>query len=646
MERAWGYLQKELRATPGRGNYTLRMTISCAILIALFMSLQIPFLAIALIVVFYVSQPNVVMISLVSVAFMLVVTLVLGGVLLIIKWTYDYPLVRLVASVLLFSLAVYLMRIMGRLGLAFFVVALAVIYAQTFPSMTGQSEILVRLLLWLWVAINSAIVVTLLVNACFAQAFPGWQFKSALAAMLRQTATCLTQTDAASLENARPTFSAIARQVAQLHTLFKLARLSSAEMADNQQKWQSVMAFTLRSYQLIALLQPGAPDAARRPLADALLALAQQVEEGKLPPVQEVSVSVDSQHDVIVREIAALLASLQRGETVALPPGEGEKIALMPPDAWRNPAYLHFTLKTVLATLLCYVFYTATDWQGIHTIMLSCVIVAQPGLGATMQKIALRIGGALLATLLALLLILFIQPWTESLVGLLGMALPVMALAAWLAGGSERIAYAGIQLGFTFALAFLSWFGPLTNLTELRDRVIGILLGVLVSSLIHLYLWPDSEAPQLKASLARLYRRIADLLRAKDRESTTPALFASLTESDALLNRVAAEPLNTWAHPHAEAKAWPRGETFASAQELVRLSEGYRLYAAADDPFLPRCAEYVAAYATAIDQAQPKPELKSVSADAANPYGPPLMQALSSLPAWPSPFSLSSRQAE
>jgi len=646
MERAWSYLQKELRATPGRGNYTLRMTISCAILIALFMSLQIPFLAIALIVVFYVSQPNVVMISLVSVAFFLVVTLVLGGVLLIIKWTYDYPLVRLVASVLLFALAVYLMRIMGKLGLAFFVVALTVIYAQTFPSMTGQSEILVRLLLWLWVAINSAIVVTLLVNACFAQAFPGWQFKSALAAMLRQTASCLTQTDADFLEQTRPTFSTIARQVAQLHTLFKLARLSSTEIADNLQKWQSVMAFTLRSYQLIALLQPGADDAARRPLADALFALAQQVEEGKLPPVQAASLSVEHEQDVIVREVAALMTSLLRDEEVALPPGEGEKIALMPPDAWHNPAYLHFTLKTVLATLICYLFYTATDWQGIHTIMLSCVIVAQPGLGATMQKIALRIGGALLATLLALLLIIFIQPWTESLVGLLAMALPVMALAAWLAGGSERIAYAGIQLGFTFALAFLSWFGPLTNLTELRDRVIGILLGVLVSSLIHLYLWPDSEAPQLKASLARLYRRIAGLMRATDRESTTPALFASLTESDALLNRVAAEPLNTWAHPHAEAKDWPRGETFASAQELVRLSEGYRLYAAADDPFLSRCAGYVEAYAAAIDQAQPKPPLTVLHADTANPYGPPLMQALSSLPAWPSPSSLNSPQAE
>lgn len=39
-------------------------------LITLFMTLQIPFLAVALIVVFYVSQPNVLMIKLVSVVFL------------------------------------------------------------------------------------------------------------------------------------------------------------------------------------------------------------------------------------------------------------------------------------------------------------------------------------------------------------------------------------------------------------------------------------------------------------------------------------------------------------------------------------------------------------------------------------------------
>ncbi len=180
------------------------------------MTLQIPFLAVALIVVFYVSQPNVLMIKLVSVVFFVTVTVALGGVLLIIKWTYDYPLIRLAASVALFFCALYLMRVLGKLGLAFFVVALAVIYAQTFPSMTSQSEILVRLLLWLWVAINTAILVTLLVNACFQQAFPGNQFKARLAGMLHEVARRLAAPDA----EAPPTFGETAAQFNQLQSLF------------------------------------------------------------------------------------------------------------------------------------------------------------------------------------------------------------------------------------------------------------------------------------------------------------------------------------------------------------------------------------------------------------------------------------------
>ena len=469
------FLRQELRDAPGRASYTLRLTLSCAVLITLFMTLQIPFLAVALIVVFYVSQPNVLMIKLVSVVFFVTVTVALGGVLLIIKWTYDYPLIRLAASVALFFCALYLMRVLGKLGLAFFVVALAVIYAQTFPSMTSQSEILVRLLLWLWVAINTAILVTLLVNACFQQAFPGNQFKARLAGMLHEVARRLAAPDA----EAPPTFGETAAQFNQLQSLFAQASRATPEIAADPQAWRSRLAATLRCYQLAALLQADEADSDdRQQLSQAVLqlknALSEEPFDGAIPPL---TLSGRGVNRAVLQEMATTLQRLAQGEPVALPQGEVEKAPLLAPDAWRNPAYLHFALKTLLATLICYVFYTAADWQGLHTIMLSCVIVAQPGLGATMQKTWLRIGGALLASLLALLLIVFVQPWTDSLTGLLAMSLPVLALAAWIAAGSERIAYAGIQIGFTFALAFLSWFGPLTNLTELRDRVLGILLG-------------------------------------------------------------------------------------------------------------------------------------------------------------------------
>lgn len=642
MQSLWPFLTRELRDAPGRANYTLRLTLSCAVLIVLFMTLHIPFLAVALIVVFYVSQPNVLMIKLVSVVFVVTVSVALGGVLLIIKWTYDYPLIRLVASVILFFCAIYLMRVLGKLGLAFFVVALAVIYAQTFPSMTSQSEVLVRLLLWLWVAINTAILVTLLVNACFQQAFPGYQFKARLVVMLRQTARRLSQPDDGTPP---PTVTEIAGQFNQLRSLYQQAARATPEIAASPQAWQSLMAAALSCSHLTALLQPGDdhPDARRR-IASQLNALADNLPAAA--EVQPLIVPRDGANSAILQEIAEVLARLARGETIPLPQGEVEKAPLLLPDAWSNPAYLHFALKTLLATLLCYVFYTAADWQGIHTIMLSCVIVAQPGLGATMQKTWLRIGGALLATLIALLLIVFVQPWTDSLSGLLAMTLPVFALAAWIAAGSERIAYAGIQIGFTFALAFLSWFGPLSNLTELRDRVIGILLGVLVSSIVHLYLWPDSEAPQLKARLAQLYRQLAQTLAARDEEVQQVPLFAALTESETLINRVAAEPLGTYAHPWPEAKSWPARATFRQAEEILRLSEGYRLYAAPEDTFLARCARRLEAYASDIDAQQNTVErVQAQQPDPANPFGAPLVNALAALPTWPLASSVIPRQA-
>lgn len=119
------------------------------------------------------------------------------------------------------------------------------------------------------------------------------------------------------------------------------------------------------------------------------------------------------------------------------------------------------------------------------------------------------------------------------------------------------------QIGFTFALAFLSWFAPLTNLTELRDRVLGILLGVLVSSIVHLYLWPDSEAPQLKTRLAALYRRLADCLAAPKEAVPLAPLLVAFTDSEALIHRVRAEPLGTYAHPRPRAKGWPMRATLA-----------------------------------------------------------------------------------
>ena len=631
MHSGWRACCDALKPAPGRGSYTLRLTITCALVITLFMTFRVPFLAVALIVVFYVSQPNVIMIKLVGIVFFVTVTLAIGLILLIFKWTYDYPLIRLIASTLLFSAAIYLMRVLGKLGLAFFVVALAVIYAQTFPAMTSQSEILVRLLLWLWAAINIAIVVTLLVNACFEQAFPAYQLASHLKTLFRQSAEQLERLQAGE-PLAGASLVDMAEYVPQLEQLLKLSRLSSPQVRDDPRRWQSMIVAALRCAYLVSLLRPG-PGGETQALSRALNTLAATLEPEALPAPGRAPAS---SNDVVIQEITGVLNSLARGEALVLPAGEKEPLLL--PDAWTNPAYAHFTLKTLLATLLCYVFYTATDWQGIHTIMLSCVIVAQPGLGATFRKALLRIGGALLATVLALVCIVFIQPHVDTISGLLVMVLPVMALSAWVAAGSERVAYAGIQIAFTFSLAFLDWFGPLTNLSELSDRVIGILLGVLVSSIIHLYLWPDSEAAQLRHRLATLYRQIAAYLPDKDSTRIMPLIHA-FNQTEALISRVAAEPMATDAHPYPGARHWPVARTFQLAQNIIIAGDGYRLMAGAQDPTLGRCAAQLSAYAQHIEQSGMAPEMGAapgtMMGDPDNPWSAILTDYLVALPHWP-----------
>ncbi|WP_175912761.1 FUSC family protein, partial [Burkholderia sp. BCC1640] len=139
-------------------------------------------------------------------------------------------------------------------------------------------------------------------------------------------------------------------------------------------------------------------------------------------------------------------ALLMFSDRSAAPPeaqSKAEKERMLVPDAVTNPVYAQFALKTLMAAMCSYVFYVATDWQGIHTMMLTCLIVAQPSLGASAQRAVLRIGGAAVGSVLALAMVVWVMPHLDGIVGLLMMTLPVIAVAAWVSAGSERISYAG-----------------------------------------------------------------------------------------------------------------------------------------------------------------------------------------------------------
>jgi uncharacterized membrane protein YccC len=164
-------------------------------------------------------------------------------------------------------------------------------------------------------------------------------------------------------------------------------------------------------------------------------------------------------------------------------------------DAFTNPAHAHFALKVTLAAMTCYFIYTGVDWSGIHTAFITCCFIALESTTATLRKATLRICGCLIGGALGFLSILYLVPRMETIASLALLTAAVSGLAGWIAAGSQRIAYAGLQMAFAFYLAIFQGFAPATDLDEIRDRIVGIVLGIAVITVVFRYLWPEEEKP-------------------------------------------------------------------------------------------------------------------------------------------------------
>jgi uncharacterized membrane protein YccC len=185
------------------------------------------------------------------------------------------------------------------------------------------------------------------------------------------------------------------------------------------------------------------------------------------------------------------------------------------PDAFKNPAHLRFALKVTLAAMFCYFFYTGADWYGIHTSFITCIFIALETTGATMYKGLLRAVGCIIGGLLALFSILVLIPHMVSLASLVILVACVSAIAGWVATGTERIAYAGLQIAFAFFYGLFPGFkeyAPDIDLTNVRDRVVGILFGLAVMTFVFQYIWPERAVDRLRDMLRQAFRELAQLL--------------------------------------------------------------------------------------------------------------------------------------
>jgi multidrug resistance protein MdtO len=602
LRDARDFLTRELAPFPGRVNVMLRCMLTSAIVIVASMALEVPELALSLLVVFYVTQSNVVVTRLVGAMFIVGSTLAIGLSILVLKFTFDYPLLRITIASLLFFGSVYLLRVL-KIGVVFFVVAIVVIYAQSFVDRTDQADLLTRAVLWVWVAVNYPIALTLVVNTLLLPAEPQLQLKAEmhrqLAALDTRLARLIDGAPGGTPSIRRITLAAVEAGALTLQKLLRFTTMRDADYREHQALQLACIATVSRLYSVASELPDAWPHASAVQLAmlRELLANVRAFDESVMSglPYRYISMTTPEERNAadaipVSGELQQALHAYADLLISGVEPGKpSAKEPMVAPDAWTNPVYMRFSLKTLLAVLACYVFYNAVDWQGIHTIMLTCLIVALPSLGASTQRALLRVAGAVIGSGLALFMVVFVVPHLDDIVGLLLMMLPVVAFGAWVSAGSEKIGYAGVQLVFTFSLALLAHFGPSTNLTEIRDRLVGILMGVGVATFVQMSFWREGENDVLRQKLATLLRAIAAQLHVPQAgaglQDDLPyaqrqlQAWAVLADCEATLSRVALEP--SWQEAE-QAQATLRAQTvLAQGREIMLAGDALRTALAA-----------------------------------------------------------------
>jgi multidrug resistance protein MdtO len=187
--------------------------------------------------------------------------------------------------------------------------------------------------------------------------------------------------------------------------------------------------------------------------------------------------------------------------------------ALFLPDAFQNPEYVRFAFAGCLAASVCYVLYNALNWPGIgQTCVLTCVVTALSTIGTSFQAQLLRfagfVAGGLIMGISAQVLIL---PGIDSIFGFALFFAAGTAIAAWFATSSPRLSFFGVQMALSFYFVNLQISYIQTDLTIARDKVLGVLLGILAMGFIFDRFGTKSDAEQLQKVLVRNVRMLAQL---------------------------------------------------------------------------------------------------------------------------------------
>lgn len=500
--------QALLRPSRARAEMALRLAAICTLTVYVTEYYGTPEPALTAYLVFFLNRPDRTTSLILNLAFLVIITIVIALIFPIAAAVVDAPGWR-VAAMALVSILFLFLGSASKLKPIAPIVALIIVYALDLLGFTPSGELATRALLYAWLFVAIPAAVSFAVNLLAAPS-PRSLAERALAARLRAAAAVLRGADEAERREFEACRDAGVGEILQWLHLAGVEHILSAAVRKRLEAAALSTSTILFLAGTIADEAPG-PDEWTREAAALLDAMADAFRQGGYPV--DIALAPPAAEAVgpaamLGKDLSDVLARFTaEAEPAAAPPAP--KSGFLLPDAFTNPAHIQYALKATAAAITCYFLYVLLDWPGIHTCLITCYIVALGTAAETIEKLGLRIVGCLAGAVAGIAAIVWIIPAFDTVSGLLAIVFAGGLLGAWVAAGSPRIAYAGFQFTFAFFLCVVQGSGPAFDLTIARDRVIGILIGNLVTFLFFTQLWPLSLKRRVEAGFAGLLAELA-----------------------------------------------------------------------------------------------------------------------------------------
>jgi multidrug resistance protein MdtO len=534
----WGFLKTELAPYPGRAWVVGRVTIAATLVMLVIMTFQIPSGFLGAIFVLFLSRenPTATFVSGLKAiaAFMLATLYTLIGAAMFVA----DPLTHFLAVGVSLLVSFFLISIANDYGTA---VAFGFTIAGAIPLWDRNTLNIndrVSNTLWLGGVVAIGIVITVAVEYVFRRVHPATDLTEGIEHRLQTVETVLRcaaaekPLDGASVKSLS-LYSSVG--TARLRRLilrsqygqhFK-SQLGTAvallgqlvDVAFNFQRALEERAKTAGTEDPASHIDAADKERCRR-LADAIDQLGKALAEKRIAEKMQLSAQPEpSQLPFLsaMERIVALMPDAFSGsstmkELATAPLDEEPPTQFFARDAFSNPAHVQFAVRGTMAAMATYIIYTAIDWPGLSTCIATCIITALSTIGSSRQKQFLRLGGVIVGgIIIGFGSQMFVLPYLDSIAGFTLLFMFVTALSSWIATSSPRLSYLGVQLALAFYLINLQEFTIQTSLSIARDRVFGVLLGLMSMWLIYDRLWQKNALDEMQRLFARNLEMFAEL---------------------------------------------------------------------------------------------------------------------------------------